>query len=222
MGERDEMKKTDEQGRPYTWAELKRQETIKLYAGGLFPGLEQYDTHIGLCNKYVSERCILHDLRNPLPLGDNTVSSYQAEDVFEHIEYRLLPPVFDEIYRVLQPGALFRLSVPDYRCDVLRERSFYNYSGRIVFDPWGGGTFDGLEVTGGHVWFPLLEDVLALFGKSRFDTNNVTVLHGYIDERTILVNPIDYSLGHIKRTPDHDPRVSDPYRPMSIVIDAYK
>ena len=38
----------------------------------------------------------------------------------------------------------------------------------------------------------------------------------------IVTHKIDYSKGHIHRTPDTDQRVQNPYRPMSIVVDCYK
>jgi hypothetical protein len=113
--------------------------------------------------------------------------------------------------------------MPDYRCDVLRNRCIYDDRGNIVFDPGGGGRFEaGLVVDGGHLWFPLLEDVMKLFEKSRFHPQKVHVLHGYIDNNNAIMNTIDYSLGNVKRTPDNDDRVSAPHRPMSMVIDAYK
>lgn len=51
--------------------------------------------------------------------------------MFEHIEYKALHRVFDDIHRILKPGGLFRLSVPDYRCDVYARRSLYDYDKRI-------------------------------------------------------------------------------------------
>jgi len=39
---------------------------------------------------------------------------------------------------------------------------------------------------------------------------------------TFKLDPIDYSLGHIQRTPDHDARASGRPRPISIVVDALK
>lgn len=53
-----------------------------------------------------------------MDLSDNSVDIYQSEDVFEHIEYQTIPSIFNEIYRVLKPNGLFRLSMPDYRCDI--------------------------------------------------------------------------------------------------------
>ena len=37
-----------------------------------------------------------------------------------------------------------------------------------------------------------------------------------------VTHPIDYSIGHVMRTPDHDERVKNPYRPMSLVVDCIK
>lgn len=215
--------RTSETYNPYTWERALSQKEIYLYAGPLWPDLAQFNTHIGLCPEYINENCIIHDVRKNMPIPDYSVEIYQSEDVFEHIEYDILPQVFNEIYRVLKAGGLFRLSLPDYRCDILRNRSVYNDCGKIIFDPGGGGKLeDGIIVDGGHLWFPLLEDVMTLYQRSQFNYQKINLLHGYIDYDNVVLNAIDYSLGHILRTPDHDVRVANPYRPMSIVIDAYK
>lgn len=60
----------------------------------------------------------------------------------EHIKYTDLPDILNEIYRILKPGGLFRLSVPDYNCDILWERSEKDSNGKIRFDPGGGGSYD--------------------------------------------------------------------------------
>jgi len=213
----------DEMHNPYSWGTLISQRKIRLYAGALFPEFMQFNTHVGLCPEYVNERCIVHDIRNAMPLPDGSVDIYQSEDVFEHIEYNIIPKIFNEIHRVLKPNGIFRLSLPDYRCDILRNRCVYDNYGSILFDIGGGGRLENnVVVGGGHVWFPLLEDVLTLYKKSRFDFDKINILHGYTDENTAILNVIDYSLGDVRRTPDHDARVSDPYRPLSMVIDAYK
>jgi len=51
--------------------------------------------------------------------------------------------------------------------------------------------------------------------------DDINFLHYYTNTEQIT-NQIDYSKGYIQRTPDNDKRVQDPYRPLSIVIDAYK
>lgn len=75
---------------------------------------------IGLSLTNSNNYHIKRDVTKPIELNDNTVDIYQSEDVFEHIEYLELNKVFNEIYRVLKPGGLFRLSMPDYKCDILQ------------------------------------------------------------------------------------------------------
>lgn len=205
-----------------SFAAIARREQIHLYAGDV-PNLPEYVGKglVGLSLTASDGRHIRHDITKPYPLADGTVDSYQAEDVFEHIEYGKLVAVVDEIHRVLKPGGFFRLSVPDYRCDILRNRSLYNVAGEIAFDPIGGGAFrDGRVVDGGHVWFPTYEKVKRLIERSKFD--DFKFYHYYNENGQSVTNEIDYSRGYVMRTPDHDARVQNPYRAMSIVVDMFK
>lgn len=202
-----------------TWGKIAHDDCIKLYAGDC-PDLQEYNGWIGLSLTQQNNRHIQHDITLPFPLPDNWVSSFQAEDVFEHIPYERLVPVVNEIFRVLKPGALFRLSVPDYGCDVLRERSEKDPLGNIVFDPGGGGTPEDP----GHVWFPRIENVYRLLEKTHFFSNGEIEFLQYwnMDNFTFVAKPIDYSQGVVRRTPDFDERVKNPYRPMSLVVDLRK
>ena len=201
-----------------TWGSLRFCEQIKLYAGDV-PEMDQYDGWIGLSIAKGDSRHILHDITKPFPIADNSVDAFQAEDVFEHIRYEDLPSVLNEIFRVLKPGGQFRLSVPDYGCDVLQERSIKDSSGKIVFDPEGGGTLGNP----GHIWFPRKDAVRELIDKSLFAQNgHVNFLHYYNMDGSFVVEPVDYSEGHVDRTPDFDVRVKYPYRPMSMIIDLVK
>ena len=205
-----------------SFAALAGWKQIRLYAGDV-PDLPEYADKglVGLSLTANDARHIRHDITKPYPLADGTVDSYQAEDVFEHIEYEKLVDVIDEIHRVLKPGGFFRLSVPDYRCDILRNRSLYNVTGEIAFDPIGGGAFrDGRVVDGGHVWFPTYEKVKRLIERSKFD--DFKFYHYYDENGQSVTNEIDYSKGYVMRTPDHDARVQNPYRAMSIVVDMFK
>jgi SAM-dependent methyltransferase len=159
-----------------------------------------------------------------MPVPDNLLSIYQAEDVFEHVPLDDLPIVFDEIFRVLRPGGLFRFSVPDYRSDIYLERSLRDSAGHILFDPGGGGAFcDGKVVDGGHLWHPVYETVKTLFETSKFGTQGrVEYLHHVAPDGGFILREIDYSLGRVSRTPDFDERVRRPRRPLSIVVDAWK
>lgn len=147
------------------------------------------------------------------------MDAFQAEDVLEHIAYDRIVPVLNEIHRVLKPGAVFRLSVPDYRCDILDARTEKDATGAPVFDPGGGGTRENP----GHAWFPRYETVKTLVEKSNFGTaGEISFLHYYDEHNLPAMREIDYAKGFIQRPPDHDPRVQTPYRPMSLVVDLTK
>jgi SAM-dependent methyltransferase len=210
--------------RPASWPMISAAKQPKLYAGGLSRALPQFKTHIGITPFDESTRNIRHDVRAPFPIADNSIDLFQSEDVFEHIPYSEVPPVIEEIYRVLKPGGLFRLSVPDYRCPILRDRSLKKCDGEILFDPGGGGDFvDGAVINGGHVWFPTYETVQSLMKQSNFQrSGTITFLHYTLENGDSVLDPIDYSLGHVQRTPDHDDRVRSLRCAMSIVVDAVK
>jgi SAM-dependent methyltransferase len=207
-----------------SWEDFLARNTRKLYAGKLRRALPQYATHLGVTPYYASTRNINHDVTEPFPIPAGSVEAFQSEDVFEHIERAKMVPLFNEIHRVLAPGGLFRLSLPDYHFDQHVQRSQRGPNGEIVFDPIGGGKFvDGRVVEGGHVWFPTIELVRDLFNQSLFGTRGeIKYLQYNNADGTFNLESIDYSLGYIQRTPDHDARVADRPRPISIVVDALK
>lgn len=204
---------------------IKNKQNIYLYAGDIDIKTKLVKPFIGLSLSKSDKHHIKHDVTLPMNLNDNSVDIYQCEDVFEHIEYQKLVSVFNEIYRVLKVGGLFRLSIPDYRCNILYQRTLKNNDGSIYHDPGGGGKYDNVNkkvINGGHVWFPKYESVLELFEKSNFNIDNVKFLHYYDENNIPHLNYIDYTKGHIHRTPDFDKRVQNPTCPMSIVVDSYK
>ena len=201
------------------WAKIDRQPTVHLYAGDL-PDDPRYAKFVGLSLTRQDPRHIRHDVTKQMPLGDSRVTTYYAEDVFEHIRFAALFKTMRDIYRVLKPSGVCRLALPDYRCDVLQRRTMKK-NGRLVFDPGGGGTLVfGKVFGGGHVWFPTYELVEELVNSVPF--SEVNFLHYYSSDGSATTHPIDYSLGHVQRTPDFDKRVATPYRPMSIVVDCVK
>lgn len=202
------------------FARLVEQGQIYLYAGDV-PGKPQYRKFVGLSLTQSNSRHIRHDVTDGVPLPDNCVDIYQSEDVFEHILPEKLPGVINEIYRLLKPGGVFRLSVPDYRCDLLVARTQKNKKGEFIYDPGGGGSYEnGMVVNGGHLWFPVYESVKAIIDASLF--RDVTFYHYFDPSGRAVTKPIDYSIGYVMRTPDHDVRVMNPYRPLSIVLDCRK
>lgn len=188
----------------------------RIYTNKNFIGLSlNYDDHIH----------INHDVTKPIPLNSNTVDIIQSEDVMEHIEFKLLKNSINEIYRLLKPGGLFRLSMPDYNCDILYNRSEKDIYGNIIFDEGGGGIYDRLNkkiMGGGHVWFPTYNSVKALLESTNFSNDKINFLHYYDQNNKPVTKKIDYSMGFVLRTPDNDERVKNPYRPMSIIVDCYK
>lgn len=216
-----------------SWEHVKNNDRILLYACNMHLNNPAYCTpkqnpsaYNFAClslNKNNSTH-LLHDITKPIPLPDNSVDIYLSEDVFEHLDYNSLPTIINEIYRVLKPGGLFRLAMPDYRCDVLYNRSLKDINGKIIFDPQGGGEFvNGKVIKGGHLWFPTLESTKALLAKTFFNKpGKINYLHYYNTKNKSITNKIDYSLCYVRRTPDNDGRVQKPYRAMSIVIDLVK
>lgn len=197
------------------WADVKKLSKIYLYAGSLPLNRRKVIPFIGL-GLSAGPYQIKHDVTKSMPLPDNSVTIYQSEDVFEHINYSKLPSVLDEIYRTLKPNGLFRLSMPDYRCKSLYDRSEKDTNGNVIFDSYGGGTRE----RPGHVWFPKYETLKSLMENSKF--TKINYLHYYDEFGNPVTNKIDYSKGFIGRTPDHDNRMGTEYVPISLVVDAHK
>jgi ubiquinone/menaquinone biosynthesis C-methylase UbiE len=213
-----DIRPLDSLGGRADWENIFSHSCVKLYAGDI-PELNQYDGWIGLSITKSDHRHILHDISNPFPIPDNSVDAFQSEDVLEQIQYDRLGSIINEIYRVLKPGALFRLSVPDYGCDVLKVRSTKDAQGNIIFDPGGGGTPENP----GHVWFPRINNLMTLLDKTAFAMyGTINYLHYWNIDNSFITKPIDYSKGYVQRTPDIDMRVQKPYRPMSMVVDLTK
>ncbi len=207
-----------------SWDSLSHSNAVNLYAGRLTRDQPQFHTHFGLTPFAPSTKNICHDITQVFPLPENSVDKFQSCDVFEHIEYHKIPSVIDEIFRILKPGGLFRLSVPDYRHPLYQSRTVKNGDGNFIFDPGGGGSYvDGRVIGGGHLWFPDFEKVSSLFRNSNFtECGQVKYLHYNKKNGICVMKPIDYSLGYISRTPDFDARAGCPAQPISIVVDAYK
>ncbi len=65
---------------------------------------------------HAADQTLTCDIRKGLPLADGSVARIMAEHVIEHVGFRHdIPSVFREFFRVLEPGGLVRIVVPDGR-----------------------------------------------------------------------------------------------------------
>jgi SAM-dependent methyltransferase len=204
-----------------------------LYYGSLGPQERQYQipNFTGLALHPAHDREMAHNAVEALPFADGAIAKVQSQDVFEHLPFEKLPFVLDEIWRVLKPGGVFRLSVPDYRSPVLKRRSVYDHRGRVTGDLMMGATpwFDA--ATGeartrfsddgdAHVWFPRYELITHLVLKSEIRKSDIRFYQGFLDDHTFLAEPIPDEEMFVQRALPHDRRSGG--MPVSIVVDFTK
>lgn len=202
-----------------SFEKLDLKKEITLYAGDICDKEHLRNLNLyGLSINKADARHILADILDKYPLPDNSIASYQAEDVLEHIELEKLVDVINEIYRILKKGGLFRICLPDYFSPYLQIISMRNREGEILFDPTGGGAYGESGVSdGGHRWFPNIYNVRTLLEKTNFV--NYDFLCYYTEDGKLMKKNIDFSKGYISRIPKSDRENGPIY---SIVVDCYK
>jgi SAM-dependent methyltransferase len=204
-----------------------------LYFGNLGPHERQFQipNFIGLALQPRHEREIKHDLTAPLPYPDDSIAKIQAQDVLEHLPFHKVSFVLDEIYRVLRPAGIFRLSVPDYRSPVHKRRSVYDWRGRVTGDLLMGAQpyFDDasgdvrIRFAGdgeAHLWFPRYELVTHLVLNSEIRKSTIRFYQGFLDDQTYLAEPFPEEEMFVVRALPHDRRAGG--QPVSIVADFVK
>ena len=89
------------------YARIKRNPAGRRIAPVIFNGarLAQFNN--------LDENVIVHDLRKGIPLGDQTADMVYHSHVLEHVDRDAVPGFLAEIRRVLKPGGLHRIVVPD-------------------------------------------------------------------------------------------------------------
>lgn len=202
------------------WSMINFSERVDLYAGDIPTEVHLANPNLyGLSITKADERHILHDITEPYPIPDNSVDSYQAEDVLEHIEYEKLKDTVNEIYRVLKKGAVLRISLPDYNSPLLKEISMTDADNNIIFDANGGGKFINGNITdGGHVWFPKFDVVKELLKSTEFVNCEFKC---YWDEKgNFIKNNFNYENGYVRRVPIDDSVPDEEH--YSIVVDCKK
>lgn len=85
----------------------------------------------GFCNvDYSKFADLVLDLRNPLPFKSDSIDFIYSEHMFEHLEYRFALTHLKECYRILRPGGVVRLVVPDaeklFSAYVRRDYGFFD------------------------------------------------------------------------------------------------
>jgi hypothetical protein len=203
-----------------------------IYFGNLSPRRPQFACGFrGLALLPEHERDIHHDARAPLPFADGSVKGFQSEDVFEHIEFECVGAILDEVYRCLAPGAMLRLSMPDYNSPLLRSRSVYDCDGNILCDAAMGGSVagkmdGGLDVSfagGGeaHLWFPTYVRVLELIVASQIrKCASIHFHHAWLTPERFVCEAFDQSLMPVWRAPPQDMRAGG--KPVSLIADFVK
>ena len=205
-----------------------------LYFGSLGQQERQYQIpeFIGLALHPAHDREIAHNAAtDPLPFADNSIRKIQSQDVFEHIPFGRVGAVLDEVYRVLAPGGIFRLSVPDYRAPLLKQRSLFDARGRVTGDLMMGAHayYDPASASarvrfapGGdsHIWFPRYETVLHLIVHSAIRHCAIRFWQVWLDEENHICDPFPEDGMFVRRAFPHDPRCDG--KPISIVADFVK
>jgi SAM-dependent methyltransferase len=204
-----------------------------LYFGSLGPHERQFQipNFTGLALEPAHDREMKHDLAAALPYPAGSIAKIQAQDVLEHLAFDKVPFVLDEIYRVLKPGGIFRLSVPDYRCPVLKRRSIYDARGRVIGDLLMGAASYLDPATGearvrfsedgeAHLWFPRYELITHLVLKSEIRKAQIHFYQGFLDDHTYLCEPVPENEMFVQRAAPHDQRAGG--APISIIADFVK
>lgn len=205
-----------------------------LYFGNLCTHERQFQSEkwYGLALQPTHDREVQHDARQPLPVPADSVQKIQSQDVFEHIDYELLPPILSDIYRALAPGGVFRLSLPDYHSPFLRKRCVFDEDGRVIADLRMGGSVvydrkakqrrvEFAPNGNAHVWFPTFELVQRLVERSRLKECREIRYYQYFRTRSEFVaDPIPEDEMFVMRAVPQDMRAGG--KPISIVVDFIK
>ena len=171
-----------------TWQAIAHFNPICLNLGGghdCHP-LPEYQHYVAVDLVPRSDFAVAQDLSQPIPLADGCVSRILSEHFLEHVEVATIAHVLRECHRLLKPGGVARLAVPDYghprsrHCLVL---------GR---DP---NRHDHVTL----LTYPMLS---RLIEASPFRTGRF--YHYWVGDR-FVAERIDYSLGYVRRTPDNHP-----------------
>jgi SAM-dependent methyltransferase len=205
-----------------------------LYFGNLLTNERQFEVgnFVGLALVVRGPKDIAHDAYDPLPVGTASVKKIQSQDVFEHLEYDRIPAILDEIFRVLEPGGIFRLSMPDYRSPLLKARSVFDECGRVIADLMmdtevrydlntrarvANFKSDGSS----HLWFPTYDQINTLIMRSEIrKCSRIDHHHYWSTDQEYVCKPFPDKGMPVFRAPPWDMRANG--GPISIITDFIK
>lgn len=98
----------------------------------LCSGTDIKQDYINIDIRQLDPKIVVMDLEKELlkPFQSNSADEILALDCIEHISWRVIPQLLSDIYRVLKPGGVFIMRVPD-----LEEISRYTFL-RPDFNDW--------------------------------------------------------------------------------------
>ncbi|MDE7331777.1 MAG: methyltransferase domain-containing protein [Lachnospiraceae bacterium] len=198
------------------FSNLDYSKKIKFYAGDIYDEIHRNEADlIGLSINKADDKHILHDIRKPYPIADNSIDRYEAEEVFEYIDEKDLVQTINEIYRILKKGAVLRVSMPDYYSPYMKRRSMTDRNGNIIFDAGGGGKYDESgKICGGQVFFATYDNFRNILAKTQFQ--KIDWLCYYTKDEILHKKYINMENGYLNRT---DNNKTDDF---CLVVDCYK
>ena len=172
------------------WSDVQKKDPIYLNLGGGFNCHPKvgYENYISVdINPPYEGWSVKHDVRESIPLPENSISRILSEDLMEHLKAGEIRILLRECFRLLKPRGMVRIGVPDYNNP---KDQLYFEKGRDPRHP------DHITLTN----YELMKNIIEESPFLRYE------FYHYWDEGEFIYKKIDYSFGMIKRTPDNDPR----------------
>lgn len=204
------------------WTEVAKLKPLRINFGSRNDcrgnrGGSMYDEYVGVGRHVRGTWAVQHVFPELLPLKDNSVDRALTEDMLEHLSNHTLAVALAEICRVIVPGGLFRIGVPD--------------AGHPEYDEKARPQASPLRSPRYHWQHFTLETLSAAIFNAGFSWLNP--LLWWDKYKTFHNRGIDYHLGWVKRTPEnrflyhhnwHGKGAIDLWSvsPSSLVVDAYK
>ena len=134
---------------------------------------------------------LLHDLRQPLPFDDLSVSEILAQDLLEHFDKYSRYLVFFDWARVLQMGGVIRLQVPDFQHMLKKRRKLGDANFIDVLfgeNMWQSEIYTGHY--GNHKWAytsKSLSEFVEIFGIQTVECERIGMNLSWIGEKVTHV-----------------------------------